>query len=56
MPVKAGNDCSFPDERIRALGKRLNIRGTPTIFFADGTRVPGAAEADEINLKLQSLP
>ena len=56
LPVKPGNDCSFPDERIRALGKRLNIRGTPTIFFADGTRVPGAAEADEINLKLQSLP
>ena len=56
MPAKAGNNCAFPDKRIRALGKQLNIEGTPTIFFADGTRVPGVAEADSINLKLQSLP
>ena len=56
MPAKAGNNCAFPDKRILALGKQLNIEGTPTIFFADGTRVPGVAEADSINLKLQSLP
>lgn len=56
MPAESGGNCAFPDERIRALGKQLNIVGTPTIFFSDGTRVSGTAEADSINLKLQSLP
>ncbi len=56
MPEKAKNDCTFPDEKIRELGQKLNIKGTPTIFFTDGTRVPGAADADEINRKLKSLP
>lgn len=28
-------------ERVMALGKKLNIRGTPAMIFADGTRVPG---------------
>ena len=55
MPEKAQEGCVFPDEKIRALGQKLNIRGTPTIFFSDGTRVPGAADADDINRKLQSL-
>ena len=56
MPEKAKNDCIFPDKKIRELGQKLNIKGTPTIFFTDGTRVPGAADADEINRKLKSLP
>ena len=56
MPEKAKNDCTFPDKKIRELGQKLNIKGTPTIFFTDGTRVPGAADADEINRKLKSLP
>lgn len=54
-PEKAKDECAFPDEKIRELGQKLNIKGTPTIFFSDGTRVPGAANADEINRKLQSL-
>ena len=54
-PAKAKDECVFPDEKIRALGQKLNIRGTPAIFFSDGTRVPGAADADDINRKLQSL-
>lgn len=55
MPEKATDECVFPDEKIREIGQKLNIRGTPTIFFADGTRVPGAADADDINRKLMSL-
>jgi thiol:disulfide interchange protein DsbC len=33
-------------------GKRARITGTPTIFFADGTRVPGAIPADRIEKML----
>jgi thiol:disulfide interchange protein DsbC len=28
-------------DKVLALGKKLNIRGTPAMIFADGTRVPG---------------
>jgi thiol:disulfide interchange protein DsbC len=31
-----------------AFGKKARITGTPTMFFADGTRVPGAIPADRI--------
>jgi thiol:disulfide interchange protein DsbC len=33
--------CDHPTEKIVAFGRKLNIRGTPTMFFADGSRVPG---------------
>lgn len=37
----AGGKCDTPVDRVVALGRKLNIRGTPTIFFADGSRIPG---------------
>lgn len=37
----AAAQCAHPTEKVVALGRKLNIRGTPTLFFADGSRVPG---------------
>lgn len=37
----AGGNCEHPTDKVVAIGRKLNIRGTPTLFFADGTRVPG---------------
>ncbi|MDO9244708.1 MAG: DsbC family protein [Rhodocyclaceae bacterium] len=37
----ASKNCNHPTEKVVAFGKKLNIRGTPTMFFADGSRVPG---------------
>lgn len=37
----ASADCDHPTEKVVALGRKLNIRGTPTLFFADGSRAPG---------------
>ncbi len=54
-PVRADYKCALPDKEIKALAEKLGIRGTPTIFFADGTRVPGAVEAQDINFKLKTL-
>ena len=34
------------------LGRRLNITGTPTIFFANGERIPGAVPAAMIEQKI----
>ena len=39
-PPAAKCDTSGVD-KVLDLGKRLNIRGTPAMFFADGSRVPG---------------
>lgn len=33
--------CDHPTEKVTAFGRKMNIRGTPTMFFADGSRVPG---------------
>lgn len=38
--------------RNQEFGRRLNITGTPTIFFADGERVPGAVPIQKIEEKL----
>jgi len=39
-------------ERNRALAQRLNITGTPTIFFASGRRVPGAMQREALEQAL----
>lgn len=36
-------------------GRRLNISGTPTIFFADGERIPGAIPLAKIEQKFSQL-
>ncbi|MEO7160698.1 MAG: DsbC family protein [Polaromonas sp.] len=41
-------------ERNLAFSKKHKITGTPTVFFADGTRVPGAISAQEIEKQLAS--
>lgn len=37
----ASANCSHPIEKTVALGRKLNVRGTPALIFADGTRIPG---------------
>ncbi len=41
-------------ERNLAFSKKHKITGTPTVFFANGTRVPGAIGAQEIEKQLAS--
>ena len=54
-PVKTNMQCTLPNDAIKQLADKLNVRGTPTLFFSDGTRVPGALEAQDINFKLKTL-
>jgi thiol:disulfide interchange protein DsbC len=50
------NDVTPPEVKCDAsavarnfeYGKKIRVTGTPTIFFADGTRVPGAIDAARI--------
>lgn len=47
--------CTTPHEKVFELGRKLKVTGTPTIFFADGTRVPGAIDAKGLEAKFASL-
>ena len=40
--------CATPLDKNLELGKKLRVDGTPTIFFSNGKRVPGAIPADEL--------
>ena len=35
-------------DKVAALAQRLNIRGTPALFLADGTRLPGLVPAPQL--------
>jgi len=51
----AAASCSAPHEEVLALGKKMKVTGTPTIFFTDGSRVPGAIDAKALEQKLSSM-
>jgi thiol:disulfide interchange protein DsbC len=52
QPVtKASCDTAAIDRNL-AFGKKHKITGTPTIFFADGSRVPGAIGAPQVEKQL----
>jgi thiol:disulfide interchange protein DsbC len=46
-------DCEVPVDKMVALGQKLMVRGTPAIFFADGSRVGGAIPKEEIEKRLK---
>ena len=41
--------------RNTAFGQRNKIQGTPAIFFADGSRVPGAISPEEVEKRLAAI-
>ena len=50
-------DCDISAiARNQEFGRRMNISGTPTLFFADGERVPGALPLARIEQKLAQTP
>ena len=51
-PVKYMGSCATPMERNLAFAQKYRINGTPAIIFADGTRVPGAMNAEQIEKQL----
>ncbi|MES2934664.1 MAG: DsbC family protein [Pseudomonadota bacterium] len=47
--------CTNPNEKVFELGRKLKVTGTPAIFFADGTRIPGALDAKALEAKFASI-
>ena len=48
-------DCSNPLDKNLAFAKAYGITGTPTLFFTDGSRFPGAVQVSDIEKKFNSL-
>ena len=55
IPPSGKSDCTNPIDKNAALAKTYGVNGTPTIFFTDGSRFPGAVQLSDIEKKLASL-
>lgn len=55
LPAEAPAACTSPNEKILALGKSMKVTGTPTVFFTDGSRIPGAVDLKSLETKLASI-
>lgn len=52
-PAQAGAKCDTGAlQRNMALGMKHKMQGTPTLVFEDGTRVPGALNAEQVEKRL----
>jgi len=49
------SDCSTPLDKNLAFAKTYGVTGTPTLFFTDGSRFPGAVQITDIEKKFSSL-
>jgi thiol:disulfide interchange protein DsbC len=52
MAVPVDTACATPIDKILEFGKSKRIQGTPTIFFEDGERVPGAIAMADFEKRL----
>ena len=51
-PPAASCDASAVERNV-AFGRKARITGTPTIIFADGSRVPGALNPEQLEARLK---
>ncbi len=51
-PAKNMGSCETPMARNLAFSRKHKINGTPAIVFEDGTRVPGALSAEQLEKQL----
>jgi thiol:disulfide interchange protein DsbC len=47
--------CKAPNDQVLAFGQKIRINATPTLFFADGTRVAGAMDAKSLESRLSMV-
>ncbi len=55
VPSTAPAACNAPNDQVLALGQKLRVNGTPAIFFADGSRIPGAVDAAALEAKFATI-
>ncbi len=53
---QAPESCSSASiDKVVELGKKFRVTGTPTVIFADGSRIPGAIDAKSLENKLGQI-
>jgi thiol:disulfide interchange protein DsbC len=52
--ASASCDTTAIDKNMK-LGQSMNVTGTPTVFLADGRRLPGAVPADRLEKELSAV-
>ena len=52
----AARPCESNVDKLVTLGTHRNVRGTPTVFFADGRRAQGAVPPEEFMAMLNQAP
>lgn len=55
LPENASASCSAPHDQVLALGQKMRVTGTPTVFFTDGTRITGAVDLKTLESKIASI-
>ncbi len=56
VPPQAPESCTAAAiDKVVELGKKFRITGTPTVIFADGSRVPGAMDVKTLESRLASV-
>jgi len=53
--IPATAQCDTPISTLLTLGQTLRVRGTPALFFADGSHVSGALPLDRLRAKLDQV-
>jgi thiol:disulfide interchange protein DsbC len=51
-PPRHMGACASPVERNMEFARKYRINGTPAIIFTDGTRIPGAIDAEKLEQQL----
>jgi len=51
----AAANCAAPTEKVLALAQKYKIHGTPTIFLANGERIPGAVPVARLEQDLNRV-
>ncbi|CAB3759712.1 DsbC family protein [Paraburkholderia humisilvae] len=54
-PTAAGTCDTAAIDKNLSLGQAMNVNGTPTVFLADGRRLPGAVPADRLDKELAAV-
>ena len=54
-PTAAGTCDTAAIDKNLTLGRAMNVDGTPTVFLADGRRLPGAVPADRLDAELAAV-
>jgi thiol:disulfide interchange protein DsbC len=53
-PASATCDSAARTDKVLALGKKMNVTGTPTLIFSSGLLVPGYVPAAELEKNLDN--